>query len=281
MDRQRTSQPRRGRWRIVVIAILVGALVAVPAVFIGQFMIGQAVGRVTVVEVAGGKERTVYWRDYPGIAGLNPDEVLQGPTPEEGYATGQKMVAEVRAALTEELKLEWAPPPDERNGFEPFVDQVQNYFGGESLLTVVNAPTSQSTSVPRPWADKQRAIRIIGEVTGRYGYSAPELESLDEWTEEDRIRDLGGTTPATQVIVSGSVNGPAGQWLMFTFQDFSKDTDGSFRQRLEPPEGSDWQLDTISLSYGANGLLRKANREEFKKRLAPFAGLTPPAPLET
>ncbi|WP_354191639.1 hypothetical protein [Arthrobacter sp. UYCu712] len=261
--------------------ILVGAVIAVPAISIAQFMIGQAVGRVTVVEDAGGKERTVYWRDYPGIAGLDSEEVLQGPTPEEGYETGQEMVGEIRAALTRELKLEWAPTPDGQNGIEPFVDRVQNYFGGESLLTVVNAPPAQSTSVPRAWADKERTIRIFGEITGRYGYGAPALDRFDEWTEEDRIRDLGGATPETQVIVSGSVHGPAGQWLMFTFQDLSKDTDGSFRERLEAPDGSDWQLDTISLSYGANGLLREANREEFEKRLVLFTGLTPPLPLET
>jgi hypothetical protein len=277
MHRKSTGQPRRGRWWIAAI-LLAGALIAVPAVAIGQFMIGQAVGRVTVAKDADGKERTVYWRDYPGIAGLDPEDVLQGPTPEEGYETGQEMLAEIRAALSRELKLGWAPMPD---GVDPFVDQVPNYFGGESLLTVVNAPTTQSTSVPRAWEDKERAIRIIGEVTGRYGYNAPALDRLDEWTEEDRIRDLGGTTPETQVIVSGAVHGPSGQWLMFTFQDLSKDTDGSFRERLEPPERSVWELDTISLSYGANGLLRKANREEFQERLAPFAGLTPPTPVET
>lgn len=281
MNRKSASQPRRKRRWIAVISILAGVLIAVPGVIIGQFMIGQSAGRVTVVEDAGGRERTVYWRDYPGIAGLDPEEVMQGPTPEAGYEKGQAMVAEIRTALTRKLKLEWAPSPDAHDDAEPFVDRVQNYFGGESLLTVVNAPTAQSTSVPRSWANKERAIRIIGEVAGRYGYSAPELERLDEWTEEDRIRDLGGTVPETQVIVSGSVHGPAGQWLMFTFQDLSKDTNGRFRERFEPLGESGWQVDTLSLSYGANGLLREKNREEFKKRLAPFAGLTPPAPLET
>jgi hypothetical protein len=47
------------------------------------------------------------------------------------------------------------------------------------------------------------------------------------------------------------------------------------------PAGSDWQLETISISYAANGLLHEADREEFKARLEPFAGLAPPAPLET
>ena len=191
------------------------------------------------------------------------------------------MVAEIRTALTKELQLEWAPAPRGRDDVDPFHERTQNHFGGESLLTVVNALPSQSTSVPTTWADKQRAMDIIETVTARHGYSAPVLEGFDLWSEEDRIRDLGGATPETQVLVSGMAEGPAGQWLAFTFQDLSKDTTGRFKERLTPAAGSGWQLNTLSISYGANGLLHQAAREEFKSRLAPFTGLTPPPPLET
>lgn len=272
--------PRRRRWWIGAIFLLVGALIAVPAAAVAPHLINQAVGRVTVVKDADGRERTVYWRGYPGVAGLHPEDILQGPAVEEGYAAGQGMVAEIRAELTRELALEWAPVPEGPDA-EHFHERTQNYFGGESLLTVINAPVSQGTNVPRAWADKQRAIRIIGEVTARYGYAAPALHSFDLWTEEDRIRDLGENTPETQVIVSGIVQGPAGQWLMFAFQDLPKDTEGRFKDRLKPAEGSEGKLDSLSMSYGADGLLREADREEFKRRLEPFAGLTPPAPLET
>lgn len=244
-------------------------------------MISQAVGRVTVVVDADGRERTVYWREYPGIAGGNPQEILQGPTPEEGLAAGQALISEIRAALTAELGLEWAPPPEGQDDVDPFVHRVQNYFGGESLLTVVNALPSQSTSVPRDWADKQRALEIVGTVIARYGYSAPVIDTFDQWSDEQRISDRGGLTPETQVIVSGMALGPAGQWLSFTFQDLLKDTTGQFDKRLTQPSGSGWQLNTFSLAYGANGLLRDADREAFTERLEPFAGLTPPAPLET
>lgn len=269
------------RWWTAAIIITVGALIAVPAVAVGHFMISQAVGRVTVVTDADGRERTLYWREYPGIAGVDPQEVLQGPTPEVGFAAGQGMIAEVRAALTAELQLGWAPPPDGRDDVDPFADRIQNYFGGESLLTAVNAPPSQSTSVPRAWADKQRALEIIGTVVARHGYSAPTIDTFDQWTDEQRVSDRGGSTPEAQVIVSGMAPGPAGQWLSFTFQDLSKDTTGRFKERLTNPSEPGRQLDTLSLSYGANGLLKDADREEFKKRLEPFAGLMPPVPLET
>lgn len=84
---------------------IVSTLIVVPAVTVGHFMIDQAVGRVTVAADAEGRERAVYWREYPGMAGVDPQEILQGPTPEEGLAAGQAMISEVRAALTEELGL--------------------------------------------------------------------------------------------------------------------------------------------------------------------------------
>lgn len=276
------SRTRSGRppWAVAIL-VIVGVLVAIPAVAVGDFIISQAVGRVTVVTDADGRERTVYWREYPGVAGVDPQQVLQGPTPEEGYAAGQDIVAEVRASLATELGFEWALPTDGRDDFQPFVHRVPNYLGGESLLTVVNALPSQSISVPRDWADKQRALEIVGTVIARYGYSAPVLDTFDLWTDEQRMDDLGGLTPETQVIVSGMAQGPAGQWLSFTFQDPSKDTAGQFDERLARLSGSDRQLGTFSLSYGANGLLRDADRNEFSERLEPFAGLTPPVPLET
>lgn len=135
--------------------------------------------------------------------------------------------------------------------------------------------------MPRDWADKQRALETVRTVIAKYGYSAPVIDTFDQWSDEQLISDRGGLTPETQVIVSGMAQGPAGQWLSFTFQDLSKDTTGKIDERLAPPPGSGWQLDTFSLGYGANGLLRDADRDEFKKRLEPFAGLTPPAPLET
>ncbi|MDP9997482.1 hypothetical protein [Pseudarthrobacter sulfonivorans] len=267
------------RWWILGVVLVVVALAAVPAVIIGQHMVESATGRTTVAVNADGSERTVYWRDYPGLAGVDTQQVLEGPTPQEGFEAGQAMIAEIELALSAEFGLEWAPPADA--DASPFNRPIENYFGGRSLLTNVNGPESQSTSVPQAWADKQRALSIIGEVSGRYGFAAPEINGLERWSEEDRIRDLGGLTPDKQVIVSGMAPGPAGQWLSVRFQDLSKDTTGTFADRLRPPQGSQWQLNTVALSYGANGLLAAEDRNEFESRLEPFRGLTPPEPLES
>lgn len=267
------------RWWTLGVVLVVVALAAVPAVVIGQHMVESATGRTTVAVNADGSERTVYWRDYPGLAGVDTQQVLEGPTPQEGFEAGQAMIAEIELALSAEFGLEWAPPADA--DASPFNRPIENHFGGRSLLTNVNGPESQSTSVPQAWADKQRALSIIGEVSGRYGFPAPEINGLERWSSEDRIRDLGGLTPDKQVIVSGMAPGPAGQWLSVRFQDLSKDTNGTFADRLRPPQGSQWQLNTVALSYGANGLLAAEDRNEFESRLEPFRGLTPPEPLES
>lgn len=268
------------RWWIFATVLIVAGIAAVPVAGVVHHMFNNVVGRTTTVTDADGSDRTVYWREYPGVAGIAPQQVLEGPTPQQGYDAGQTMIAEIKAALSEEFQLEWVQS-DGTGGGSPFYRPIENRYGGESLLTTVNGPESQSTTVPSTWDEKQRAMSIIGEVTRRYGYEAPAIDRLDSWSAEDRVRDLGGATPDQQVIVSGVALGRAGQWLSFRFQDLSKDTNGTFEKRLRPPAGSQWQLNTLALSYGANGLLAAEDRDEFTSRLEPFLGLTPPEPLES
>lgn len=276
---QQFTSRRHRRWWVLGAIFIVAGVAAVPVAGVVQYMVGNAVGRTTVSTSADGTERTIYWRDYPGVAGVDPLELLAGPTPEEGYETARTMLAEIKVALSAEFQLEWAPVDGQSRS--PFHGPTENQYGGKSLLTNVNGPESQSTSVPQTWGEKQRAIDIIEEVTRRYGYGSPTITGLETWSAEDRMRDLGGLTPDQQVIVSGVALGKAGQWLMFRFQDLSKDTTGTFEERLRAPEGSQWQMNTLAFSYGANGLLAAENRQEFETRFELFRGLTPPEPLES
>jgi hypothetical protein len=258
-------------------------VLAVPIVVIADHLLTQAVGRTTTVTESDGRERTVYWREYPGVAGLDADDVLDGPSVDEGYAAGAAMVAEIRAALTAEFGLEWSPTANHDSGNGPFFDRVANGFGGESLLTTINAAASQSTTVPSSWAEKERVIEIIGEVTATYGFSAPVLDHDRDTSSsaDERIRDWGGSTPETQVFVSGVVKGPTGQWLFFHLQDLSHDVDGRFADRPEAATANGWPPNTVSFAYGANALLPDEHRDEFERRLQPFRGLTPPPALAT
>ncbi|MFB2580942.1 hypothetical protein ACEXQD_06795 [Herbiconiux sp. P15] len=265
-------------WLIGGLAAFGCLLVGVPAAAIATYAITDARGVVTVESAPDGSERTVHWRDYPGSADVDSQEVLAGPSLEEGIDDGEAMVREIREALSAEFGLEWAPPPAGQSTADQLFP-AENHYGGPSMLSVVNAPTSQSTSVPETWEEKQRVIEIIGDITARYGYGPPQLaQDSSPLTEQDRIRDLGGPTPATQVIVSGMSLGPTGQWLAFTFQDFSKDSDGRMRERFAGSTANGWQANTITLSYGANGLLAEQDRAEFLERLEPYTGLQRPDP---
>jgi hypothetical protein len=268
------------RW--TVLGAVVVALIALPAAALLPALVELKVGRVTVVENADGTERTVHWRDYPGVADIDSQEVLDGPSAEEAYAAAEAMVAEMRAAITAEFGLEWADPPPRDEAFSPFHDNVQNWYGGTSMLTTINAEGSSTTSVPTTWEDKQRLLDIVARIAADHGYSAPVLDTEGaQWTDEDMLRDLGGTTPETQAIVGGSLHGPTGQWVFFVFQDMSKDLDGSIAERLSPSTDAGWPLNTFSIGYGANGLLHQGDEAEFERRLQPFEGLRPPEPLET
>lgn len=256
----------RRRWW-VAIALVSAAIVAIPVAFV----VSNAVGAVTFEN-----GRTIFWRDYPGVAGLDPQDVIDGPTAEQALLDGEAMVADMREAITEEFGLAWVGDPNEER-FEPFFP-TENRFGGRSMLTTINAPTSQSTTVPTSWTDKQRVIQLIGEVAAGHGFGKVVLDhERDYVTEEDRARDFGGSSPATQVFVSGIVEGPDGQWVFFGLQDPSLDVDGRFEDRLS---GGDWEPASVTLSYGANALLPAASHTEFQRRLLAFQGLTQPNPLE-
>ncbi|MFC0678552.1 hypothetical protein ACFFGH_11950 [Lysobacter korlensis] len=280
----RTGHRRRA---LLIAALLTGAtlvalMVGLPANAVMRWMLESSIGRVTVVEDEAGGRRTVYWREYPGVAGVDSRDVLDGPSAEEAYAASEAMTARMRAAITAEFGLEWAPPASAEQPFDPFHERTQNWYGGESMLTTVNGPTSQTIGVPTDWSDKERMLEIIARIAADYGFSAPTLDADSwDWTEEDRIRDLGGATPEEQVIVAGSMMGPTGQWMFFTFQDLSKDVDGRFERDLAPSTEHGWQLNTFSFGFGANALLPEGDEAEFERRLAPFEGLEPPEPVET
>lgn len=234
---------------------------------------------VTTATGADGQEVELHWAEHPGQAWLPVDEVLAGPSLEEGLAEGETMVVEMQEAVTERAGLTWTAPPAVQDG-DDVVFPAENGWGGPSLLRVVNLPTQQTTSVPEAWADKQEVIAVLGEVAARHGWSEPVLDE-DRWPQprEERIEALGGATYPEQVLVTGTIEGPTGQWLSFSFTDLSKDdAEGTFAERDRGATEAGWEPNSLTLSYGANGLLPEADRAEFERRAVPFAGqAVPPA----
>lgn len=265
---------------IAVAAIVIGALVVgVPAAGISMMVAENARGVVTLVDTADG-EREVFWRDYPGIPGLEPAQVLAGPSLEQGEAAGRAVMAEIEAALTAELGLEWAPPATPNGDEVAF--PTENRYGGMSMLSTLNINSRQSTTVPTTWAEKERVLAIIAEVAVRYGYDGLTLDHDADWmSDAELVEAYGATTPEESVTVSGWLKGTTGQWLWFTITDLTLDHDGRFSAEAEETNQYGWQPSSISLLYGANGLLSEGDQAEFERRLAPYAGLARPEPLES
>jgi hypothetical protein len=275
-DRRRGSSSRGTVVSVVVLAVLV------PVLGLGALAWLLSPGPViTTVVDAEGRETELDWSRHPGQVDITVDEVLAGPSLEEGLAEGEAMVDEMKTGLTEEFSVRWVAPPANQTDID-VTFPVENGWGGESLLHVVNLPTEQTSSVPRTWAEKEAAVAVIGEVAARHGWSEPVFdEERYPQPDADRLEYTGGTTLPEQVIVSGGLEGPTGQWLSFTFQDLSNDdAQGTFAERFADLEDEGWEPETITLSYGANGLLPESERAEFERRAEPFAGHPVPEGLE-
>lgn len=265
---------------LATVAVVAGVVViGAPTAAIGIAMANEARGVVTVEETDAGP-REVFWKDYPGIPELSADEVLAGPTLEEGEAAGRELMAEIEAALTAEFGLDWAAPST-GNG-----DQVafpaQNYYGGPSMLSTLNVQSRQSTSVPATWSEKERMLQIMAGIAARHGFTELSLDHDSEnMTAADLTQSFGAVTPEESVIVSGMIEGPTGQWIMFTLQDLSLDQDGRFTEQADASAEYGSLPNSFSFMYGANGLLPEDDRAEFERRLEPYAGLDRPEPLES
>lgn len=272
-----------GRGAGRTIALVLGLSLGVPLLGVGALaLLFSPAPVVTTVTGADGEEVELHWAEHPGRAGLTTRDALDGPSLEEGLVQGEALVSEMQEALTERTGLTWAEPPAVQVEMGS-VFPAENGWGGPSLLRTVNLPTEQTTSVPREWSEKQEAIAVIGEVAARHGWGEPVLdEDRSPQEREDRVESLGGATYAEQVLVGGMVEGPHGQWLAFAFTDLSKDdAEGTFAERYATPEEAGWEPESLTLSYGANGLLPEADQAEFERRAAPFAGQeAPPEQLD-
>lgn len=269
--RRAAVTPRRA---LAVVAIGAGVVaIGAPVAAFAVMLASDARGVVTV-EAGEDGDREVFWRDYPGIPELDSEDVLDGPTLEEGEANGRALMAEIEAALTAEFGLAWAPAPETNGGQDDF--PAQNYYGGESMLRVLNVSGRPSTSVPATWTEKERMLAVIADVAAGYGYTDMSFDhDAGYMTEEEVVEAYGGATPEEMVLLMGTLQGQTGQWLMLSMHDLSLDHEGRFAEQFENggPDGS------ISLLYGANGLLPSADRAEFERRLEPYIGLERPEPL--
>lgn len=260
---------------------IIGVLALAAVAFVAGIFIDKARGVITTESDAAGVEQEVYWRDYPGIAGIDPREVLAAAAAEDGMESARELESALRTSVTAAFAVDWVQEPT--HGQEPYLEPKRaNEFGGSSMLSMYYASSWQSTSVPHGWEDKQRLLKEFGAVLADRGFTGPYFDHDDpDLTEADRLIWYGGPHPEDQVSVSGSFSGPAGQWVFFGFQDLSKDVSGSFTKEWEEFAETRGPRESFEFSYGAPALLPVADRFEFMERLEPFAGLREPEARES
>lgn len=266
----------RSRWLATGSIIVALAVLSVPVGIVIAFMTTQLRGVVTVETGADGAAHEVHWKGYPGkvqhefdgYRELDPDAVLAGPSAEQGWEGAQALLTEIETALTAEFGLTWPANPN-GTSWDYHEHPTSNGYGGQSLLVVLNSPGSQSTTVPDGWPAQQRVIEIVAAVAAGHGYGSPILDFERPWFDADEAAAYGGDRPETAALIPGTIEGPHGQWLMFSIEDPSKAAGGT--------GDGDWSPG-ISLSWGAT-LLPHGARDEFRARLSAFEGYPRPEPL--
>lgn len=191
LTENRVARLRPRTWLVGGAATLGIIVLGVPTVAIGGTIVDNARGVVTVETAADGTERTVSWRDYPGVGGLDPADALAGPTAEQGVRLGEQITAEIRSAL----ELEWT----EEDGGQVYFP-TENRYGGLAMLVTVNTPAWLSATAPQ---NPEGAMDVVRGILDSHGFAAPVLTQDDTTT------------------TSGLAEGPNGQWLFFTWSSDS------------------------------------------------------------
>lgn len=207
-----------------------------------------------------GESVTVNWRDYPAVAWIDADLVLEGPTVEEAAERSAELLAEVREALRAEFGAEEWQTLGEAEAYDDWFPMGGNGYGGDSMLITNNSQTWESeVSIPR--SDWERVVNAAAEIAARHGLEMRVEQELDsDWETWMRAENL--------------LRGDA-EWLSITVQDATLDAEA-----LEQAVENGWLVSGISLSTGIT-TIREEDRVEFERRAAPFRDLVRPEPTHS
>ena len=221
-----------------------------------------------------GSQVTVDWRDYPGHASTDAEEVLSAPTQEETEPLAKALLDEVESALSSEYGMEWKT--DGEAGWFP---EGGNGYGGESAYLIYNSAGRRSDSAPRSPQDWRRIIDIVDGVAGLHGFDAVKLDhesspNGDEEAWQQELHDQFGTNDPDEYWAWNGTALAESQWLYINLVDASRDPSGKAAAEVQD---FGWAPQSIGLGYGAT-VLPKNSVEAFRRDLAPFAGLEKPEP---
>lgn len=207
-----------------------------------------------------GKSVTVRWENYPGLASIDQNDILLGPTIEEVPERSARLLGEARAAVSALLgKSDWKL--NENSGTavqgQEWISQ-ENGYGKRSMLKLINEPEWQlETQLPREsWDAVRDAVEAVAEKNGLASTWNSDKDSEQFAWAVDRAFGRGGEFLSVQV------------------HDVTLDSDAaSDAQKYE------WLRYGVTLSYGASAL-HQADVAEFTERAQSFAGLEHPQRID-
>jgi len=219
-----------------------------------------------------GTEVTVNWRDFPGPAGVDPNDILAAPAKEDSEAVSAELLQEIKTALSHEFGVAW-----KSRGEPGWYDPSGNGFGGKTMSSTYNSVSWSSDTAPAATADWDRIVEIIDGFTQAQGLGKVMLEHNRGYyrqppsSDKDLLERFGTTDPREAHVWFGTAYG-ASQWLSLEIHHAGRDPRGKAVAEYQELKQA---VTSISIDYGVTTLARE-DVPAFKKALRPFTGLEQP-----
>ena len=249
--------------------LLFAALISAGVIFIPIIVTNSSPPSSTVSD-------GVDWTRYPGQYDGDAQKTLASPRQEEAVAENTALLAELRAAVDDEIAVSWIEhgSATERS--------LENSWGGPSLLNEWTSPRWYTTEPISGQKLKQRLVDRVSEVLSEHGFEDPRLVNDPDtsfYSPRSIERLYGGSKPATQVVWELKATSVEDEYVDFTFTitDLSKDKTGQFAEDAERnAEYLDTPVSSMAMTLTSSGLLAASDAPEFRERAATFEDKEPP-----
>ena len=259
----------RARKSATVRNLLVATLLIAGAIFIPIIVTNSSPSSSTVSD-------GVDWTGYPGQRAGDAQRTLAAPSKEQVVAQNTALLAELRAAVDDEVTVSWL-----EHG-STIERPLENAWGAPSLLRDSQSPRWYTTEPISGQKLKQRLVERVSEVLSDHGFQDPQLMNDPETTfypPKSIERLYGGSKLDTQVVweLKASSFEDAYIDVTVTITDFSKDKTGEFAADAEADaERLDLPVSSIAMTLTSHALLSASDAPAFRERAAPFEDKKPP-----
>jgi len=217
------------------------------------------------------------WSDYPGIAWIDSEAVLDEPSEEETIAASAELNRHIREAISEEFDVDWStgdsgPPTATSSGYG--TDSMLHNWTGERWRGEISAVDAGA---------RERIQEIVEQTGAQHGADEYTLYNDLEATDKQRAEQYGAADRDRQANWQAGLNGGPHP----THSIFAEVYDNSYptapdytgwvpRDSSGEPISASEPTIYIALMSSANRLLPDGDRAEYEERLAPYAGLQKP-----